>query len=191
MSKFENAIPVILLHEGGYVNNPNDPGGVTNFGVSLKFLAGHSEGDFNHDGVVNAQDIANMTKEQAQFIYKLFWWDKYGYGSINDQTIATKVFDFSVNMGSSRAHKLLQMALNDAFSLRLDVDGVLGQASIRTINAALTDSQEQRLITAYCDEAWKFYQGLIAANPKLAVFANGWKNRAYSIGTANQIPSAL
>ena len=188
MSTFEKAIPHILKHEGGWVNHPNDPGGATQFGISLRFLADHPEvGDFDHDGDVDAQDIKNMTVEQAMTVYKMFWWDKFRYGSINDQTIATKVLDLSVNMGASRAHKLLQTALNKAFGMRLTVDGILGNASFSTLNAITDGGQEQVLLTAYCDEAWGFYQRLIAGNSKFAVFANGWKKRAYSISKANSV----
>lgn len=188
MSTFEKAIPLILHHEGGFVNHPNDPGGATNFGISLRFLRDYPEvGDFDMDGDVDAQDIANMTLDQAKMIYKMFWWDKFGYGRINDQTIATKVFDFSVNMGAKRAHILLQTALNKTFSLNLDVDGILGRASIGTINAVQDGGEEQQLLTAYCDEAWAFYQRLIANKPELAVFKDGWKNRAYGIHVANSV----
>lgn len=188
MSTFEKAIPILLHHEGGFVNNPNDPGGATNYGISLRFLADHpDQGDFNHDGQVNAEDIANMSVEEAETIYKIFWWDRFHYGSINDQTIATKVFDFSVNMGAIRAHKLLQAAMNNAFGLNLTVDGVLGRASFGAINAVMDGGQEQALLDAYSEKAWQFYQALIARNPKLQVFAHGWRNRAYSIDTANSI----
>lgn len=188
MSTFEKAIGTILKHEGGYVNNKADPGGVTNFGVSLRFLKDHLEdGDFDGDGDVDAQDIANMTVRQAMAIYHKHWWVKYGYGRITDQTIATKIFDFSVNMGASRAHKLLQQALNRAFGMRLDVDGIVGPATIRVINAVADGHGEQQLLTAYCDEAWGFYQRLIANKPSLSVFTNGWKNRAYGISKANSI----
>lgn len=188
MSSFEKAIPVILKHEGGYVNHPNDPGGATNFGISLRFLADHpSVGDFNDDGVVNAEDIKNMTVEDAKLIYKMFWWDKFKYGNINDQTIATKVFDFSVNMGAHRAHVLLQTALNKAFNLRLTVDGILGRASFGTLNEIIDGEQEQVLIDAYNNEAWGFYQRLIDRNPKFKVFERGWRNRAFAINKANSI----
>jgi lysozyme family protein len=187
MASFEKAIPVILQHEGGYVNHPNDPGGATNFGVSLRFLAEHPElGDFDGDGDVDVEDIRNMTEADAQKVYRVMWWDKYGYGRIIDQTIATKVMDLSVNMGAKRAHILLQTALNNAFGLKLTVDGVLGPASFSVINSC-TDDTEQTLLTAYCNEAFGFYQRLIAKNPKFKAFEKGWKKRAFSVGTANQL----
>lgn len=188
MSSFDKAIGVILKHEGGYVNHPNDPGGATNYGISLRFLADYPEiGDFDHDGDVDAEDIRVMTIEDASQIYKQAWWDKFKYGLINDQTIATKVFDFSVNMGAKRAHILLQRALNRAFGLKLTEDGIVGPNTRNVINSAVDGSGEQQLLDAYCATAWDFYQGLIANNPKLSVFAKGWKNRAYSISKANSI----
>lgn len=190
MSTFERAIPVILKHEGGYVNNPNDPGGATNYGVSLRFLQSQpiQVGDFDQDGDVDAEDIKNMTVDDAKYIYKTFWWDKFRYGLIIDQTIATKVFDLSVNMGAARAHKLLQTALNKAFALRLTVDGIIGNATLNCINNAFSsDDNEQTLLTAYCNEAWGFYQRLIAGNPKFKVFERGWKVRAYSLSQANSL----
>jgi lysozyme family protein len=189
MSTFDKAINLLLKHEGGYVNNPNDPGGATNYGVSLRFLQEMplTVGDFDHDGDIDREDIKNMSVEDAKRVYKTAWWDKYKYGMINDQTIATKVFDLSVNMGAKRAHILLQEAMNKAFSLRLTVDGMLGNASFATLNAIGDGDQEQKLITAYCNEAYGFYQRLIANKPSLKVFEKGWKNRAYSIGQANSV----
>lgn len=187
MAKFEKAIPVILKHEGGYVNHKADPGGATNFGISLRFLAEHPEdGDFDMDGDVDVEDIKNMTLRDAMDVYHKHWWAKYRYQNINDQTIATKVLDFSVNMGAKRAHILLQQALNKEFGLKLTCDGILGPASFGVING-IEEDDEQRLLTAYCDEAWGFYQRLIANKPSLAVFKKGWYNRAYSLRKANSI----
>lgn len=188
MSNFEKCIPVILKHEGGWVNNKNDPGGATNYGISLRFLADHPEsGDFDHDGDVDAEDIKNMSVEDAKKIYKECWWDKFKYENIKDLTTATKIFDFSVNMGAKRAHILLQTALNKTLGLKLTVDGSLGNASFAVINAVIDGMGEQELLEAYSIEAFGFYTGLIAANAKLAVFADGWKNRAFAIVKANSI----
>lgn len=188
MSEFKQAIPHILKHEGGYVNNPNDSGGATNYGVSLRFLKGFNGkvGDFDGDGDVDIADIKNMTVEDAMGIYEDFWWKKYKYGLINDQTIATKIFDFSVNMGAKRAHILLQQALNRAFGMNLAVDGIIGPATRGVINS-IEDDEEQILLNAYADEAWGFYSRLIARNPRMKVFSRGWKRRAYSLTGANSI----
>ena len=187
MATFEKAIPIILKHEGGLVDHKADPGGITNFGISLRFLKDFPEdGDINADGVVNAEDIRNMTVRDAMKIYHKHWWVKYRYDLINDQTIATKIFDLSVNMGAKRDHMLLQQALNKAFGMKLTVDGIIGPATRAVINA-IEDDKEQVLLTAYCDEAWGFYQRLIANKPELGVFRNGWRNRAYGLKTANTV----
>lgn len=180
MSNFDIAVKVVLQHEGGYVNNPADPGGETNFGVTKKFLLACHE-----DAM--AIDMHSMTVDQAKYIYKKYWWTQYGYEAIADLTIATKTFDFSVNMGSNRAHKLLQQALNAAFNMQLVVDGSLGPTSYAKLNSITSLEDKQKLITSFCDQAWLYYQSLIANKPSLAEFQNGWKNRAYSISKANSI----
>lgn len=185
MSSFDKAIVFILKHEGGYVDHPNDPGGATNYGISLRFIKDYPTlGDMDGDGDVDVEDILNLSVEQAKKIYKQLWWDKYNYGDITDQTIATKVFDASVNMGAHRAHKLLQAALNKAFGLKLTEDGIIGPATRRVINSC-SDDTEQVLLNAYCDELWGFYQRIMVRNPKLKVFERGWKNRAFSLSKAN------
>lgn len=186
-ASFDIAIQHILKHEGGYINHPNDPGGATNYGISLRFLADQGNlGDFNHDGNVNIEDIKMMKKQDAINVYKQLWWEKYNYGSLLDQTIATKIFDMSVNMGASRAHKIVQAALNDVFGLNLTIDGILGPSTRSIINQC-TDDKEQIALTAICAHQFKFYTNLIAAKPNLAVFAKGWRTRAYSLSKANSV----
>jgi lysozyme family protein len=90
-------------------------------------------------------------------------------------------------MGASRAHKLLQTALNRAFNLNLVVDGALGNASFGAINALVTLEDRQELLAAYADEAWGFYQEIIRNKPSQKVFERGWKNRAYSLTTADSV----
>lgn len=84
-TKFDKAIKVVLAHEGGYVNDPNDLGGETNFGISKRSYP--------------TVDIKNLTREQAVEIYRGDWWERYRYGDIEDLDVATKVFDLAVNMG--------------------------------------------------------------------------------------------
>lgn len=188
MSDFNKAIKLILKHEGGYVNHPSDPGGATNYGISLRFLKDHVElGDFDNDGDVDIEDIKNMTLENAIEVYRVCWWDKFRYDRINDQTIATKVFDFSVNMGGKRAHILLQRALNRAFGLKLTEDGIIGPATLGIINQFGETGQEQALLDAYSDVAWEFYQAIMNKNPNLRAFSRGWRNRAYAINVANSL----
>lgn len=185
MAEFNQAIGVILEHEGGLVDHPNDPGGITNFGVSLRFMRsslgqdnnndGHLDGDFDHDGDIDADDVKKMSVTQAIDIYKRYWWDKFHYGLIDDQRIATKVFDMSVNMGAQRAHKITQTAINSVVGYnKLQVDGILGVKSISVIN----DLDNKELLKALCREQLGFYQRLVKSNAKFSSFIKGWTRRA-------------
>jgi len=183
-SKFEEAVETILRHEGGYVNHPNDPGGATNYGVSLRFLRGLDglEGDFDGDGDVDANDILKMTKEDAIAIYKKHWWDKFGYERLDDQRLATKVFDMAVNMGAPRAHKLLQQALGRR-GFPVTVDGMLGPKTVEACNSFLSPAcfygTAKMLYTTVQDVLADFYTSLVKNNPKFKPFLKGWLNRAY------------
>lgn len=170
MSSFELAIPTILRHEGGYVNNAADPGGATNYGVSLRWLKGQGlAGDIDHDGDVDINDIKAMTVTEATAIYRQFWWDKYLYGNIVAQMVATKVFDMSVNLGPPRAHKMVQQIIG------VNQDGILGPKSFQEINAASNLS----LLTRLQEIQATFYRSLVASNPARQQFLAGWLNRAF------------
>jgi lysozyme family protein len=174
MSLFELSIPVILRHEGGFVDNPNDPGGATNFGVSLRWLKSkglledleHLEGDKTQDEIMI---IRSMTQPLASDFYRTYWWNAYSYGTIVAQMVATKVFDMSVNLGPPRAHRMVQQVLG------VNQDGVLGPKSFQEINAASNLS----LITRLQEAQASFYRGLVASNPTRQQFLQGWLNRAY------------
>jgi len=170
MSSFDLAIPTILRHEGGLVDNPNDPGGITNYGVSLRWLKSKGlAGDLNHDGDVNAADIKIMTKIDAMEFYRKFWWDAYRYQFIVAQAVATKIFDAAVNMGAPRAHTLAQAVLG------IQQDGVLGPKSLAELNAM----PSIKFIVAYQEQMAQFYRRLVVLNPARQEFLKGWLNRAY------------
>jgi lysozyme family protein len=177
MAMFELAIPTILRHEGGYVNDKDDPGGATNWGVSLRWLQSQGEeiGDLDHDGDIDVQDIAKMTQEQACAIYQNSWWTRYGYSYLKAQAVATKVFDMAINMGAKQAHKLVQRAVNRYGSHQLFEDGVLGPMSMSCIN----DCNGDFLLNLIREEQATFYRNLARTKPKLSKFLRGWLKRAY------------
>jgi lysozyme family protein len=178
MSTFELAIPVILKHEGGWVNNPADPGGETNFGISMLMV--------KREGMTPAQlgipdfnpgSMKLMKVEAAKDIYRKLFWDKPGYDRINDQLVATKIFDCAVNCGPGRAHKMAQKAAN-RLGAGLGVDGNLGPLSIAAINAC----DPAQFLQAMAAEMLLYYQGIVAKNPSLGVFLKNWTHRAAWIG---------
>lgn len=87
---FEWAVKFVLDHEGGYVNDPSDPGGETKYGISKA----------SYPNV----DIANLTVDQAKAIYRRDYWKPVGAGA-QPQDIALALFDFAVNAGVARAQR--------------------------------------------------------------------------------------
>lgn len=172
MSNFNLSISTIIRQEGGYVDDPRDPGGATNYGVSLRFLKsiGEIDGDIDLDGDIDIDDIKSMTKDHAIDIYKKHWWDKYGYQRISNQEIATKIFSLSVNMGHIQAHKCLQRAVRASSGELLKEDGLLGKMSMLSVNY----SNPISLLSATKSEAAGFYRSLNKPH-----YINGWLNRAY------------
>lgn len=181
MSNFDEAILTVLEHEGGFFNHPSDPGGATNYGISMRFLKQQGleqEMDIDHDGDLDIDDIRQMDLEKAKELYKRYWWDNYQYNRINSQIIATKIFDLAVNMGGKQAHKLVQRACKSC-GITLQEDGILGPRTRSAINT-LASSNELALLASLRSEAAGFYRSLVAAKPQFQDFINGWLNRAYS-----------
>jgi len=178
MSSFDEAVNVVLANEGHYTNNPTDPGGATNYGISLRYLKDiGSIGDFDHDGDVSVDDIKKMTVIEARNLYKKYWWDKYRFDRIVKQSIATKLFDIAINTGVPQAVKLIQRSMWPIYGYRsiLD-DGILGDITVQKINAAPDDI----LMASFRSSIAGFYRELVAGNKSLSQFLNGWLNRTYS-----------
>jgi lysozyme family protein len=195
MSWFPSAVEVVLDHEGGLVDHPSDPGGVTNFGISLRWaMRAHQDKgdialdllDLDGDGDIDADDIRKMSRNDAKHAYKRFFWNPYGYDRIDNQEVACKIFDMSVNMGPGQAAKLAQRAVWAATGVQIRDDGVLGRISFQMINEAEWHS----LRAAIRSEMAGFYRSLILRNdalrqrgvdvPDFSVFKKGWLRRAYA-----------
>lgn len=184
MAHFDAAIRFVLAHEGGFSDDPVDPGGITNYGISLRFLIkagdldrdGVLDGDIDGDGDVDADDIRAMTKAAAGALYRLHFWDRYGYSQVVAQQIATKIFDTCVNMGPGRAHRIAQTAVNRVGSTLLKVDGAIGPKTIAGINGCFAPLLMGELRSLQ----WEHYRAIIAGNPPLVKYENGWRRRAFS-----------
>ena len=102
---FDRAFEIIIGHEGGYVNDPRDPGGETKYGISKKAYPN--------------EDIKNLTLDRAKFLYKRDYWDAVEAESIPGAA-RLMVFDCAVNTGVGMAKKLLQRAVGTKD------DGIIG-----------------------------------------------------------------
>lgn len=174
MSYFEKAIDHILKIEGGFVDHPNDPGGATKYGISLRFLKSNNISILGKDEITS-EDIKEVTKEKAKEIYKEYFWDPNHYGEIISPHIGTKVFDIGINIGPAKANAMLQRAVNYCLIKReLVIDSIIGPKTIEAINRC----NFKCILTYFIQEACLHYNKLVQNNPDLKVFYNGWIKRA-------------
>jgi lysozyme family protein len=180
MAKFEDAIPVIMAHEGTdklfWVHDPADLGGETVWGWSMLTIKrlgltpqdlGLPHRDF-FPGCLKA-----VTKQTCQQLYRKYFWNQYGYYNVVDQVAATKMMDAAVNMGPKRAAEFAQRACN-TLGASLSVDGSLGPKSWAAINAC--DPVE--FVRTYGDEMAAYYKRIVEARPLNGKFLKNWLRRA-------------
>ena len=117
LTKFDDIIEITLEHEGGYVHDPTDLGGETNYGIAKRFYPD--------------VDIKNLTKEQAKDIYKRDYWDKNKVDDLSDG-LKHIFFDMCVNQGRGTAVKILQRAINGKGG-NLTVDGAKYKPSLERV----------------------------------------------------------
>ena len=115
---FESAFERTLSQEGGYVSDPNDPGGETKWGISARSYPG--------------EDIKNLSVERAKEIYYRDYWTRLSLDLLRGD-VATEIFDTAVNMGPGTAVEIAQEAAN-YLGATLKVDGQLGYLSAAALN---------------------------------------------------------
>ena len=160
---YAESIRRLLLSEGGYVNHPSDPGGPTNFGITIF--------DYRKYGKPNATaaDVRAMKVAEAKAIYRAKYWDAMRCDEL-PAGVDYCIFDYAVNSGTGRAPKVLQRCLRMAVSGRID-DATLHAARM----AAASE-----LIAAICDERLRFLQSLRT----WSVFGKGWGRRVAEVRAA-------
>jgi lysozyme family protein len=149
---FSVAVERVLGHEGGYVNHPADPGGETNWGITI--------GTARENGYMG--DMKTMNRNEAIVIYKRAFWDK---NLCNEMpfAVAFQVFDGCVNHGAGNAARWLQKAVG------AHVDGSIGKETVYKTNA----SDPVKTILNMSAERMLFYTGI----PQWNHFGKGWINR--------------
>ncbi len=166
MARFDNAIEVVLKHEGGRFVDDKSIGEVSKYGLTARFL--------RSIGLPSKpEDVNNLTEEQAKAIYREYWWDRYNLDRIADQRVATKVFDMMVNMGPVRAVYILQQALLES-GIYLKVDGIIGRQTITAVNEVDPDE----LLSHIRERHAAYYKLLAARDERYAKYLDGWLKRA-------------
>lgn len=176
MADFLHAIRKTLINEGmvngktGYVNDPDDPGGETNYGITKKVAK-----SYGYTG-----PMKEIPEDKVFEIYRRGYWNPCKCDMIKDQIIADKLFDTAVNVGVSRAIIILQTAINyaqpETSGIVVGVDGLIGPKTLKAID----ETNKNDLIMGMQDVQWEYYKRLIENNPRLKKFEKGWHRRAFS-----------
>ena len=161
-SNFNKCLELLLAHEGGFVNHPSDPGGMTNLGVTARVW----EEWVGHD--VDEKQMRALTHADVAPLYKRKYWDACRADELVSG-VDYCVFDVAVNSGVGRAVKLLQ-----------SVVGATPDGGYGSITSALVKEAEKdpaRLIEVYCAKRLEFLQSL----KTFPVFGKGWSRRVAEV----------
>ena len=158
--KFDICFPLVIKHEGGFVNHPSDPGGMTNLGVTKaaweEFLG----------RTVTEQEMRNLTVDVVKPFYKIKYWNLIR-GDDLPPGVDYAVFDFAVNSGVSRASRTLQECVGAT------KDGQIGDKTIAAVKRLKSADVAQKV----CDARLVFLQQL----RNFDVFGRGWTKRVIEV----------
>ncbi|MEI9424310.1 hypothetical protein O7A70_24415 [Mesorhizobium sp. Cs1299R1N1] len=166
---FARALALVLKSEGGWSDNPADPGGATMKGVTLANFRRYVKADGSK------ADLRKIGDEQVATVYRRFYWDAVAGAELPDG-VDYAVFDFAVNSGPGRAAKYLQATLG------VSQDGRIGPATL----AAARARPAGVVIDQLCDGRLAFLQRL----PTWATFGRGWSDRVKSVRSQALLMSA-
>ena len=159
-SNWQPCLILVLQNEGGYVENPKDPGGATNLGCTKAVweqYVGHS---------VTKDDIKALTVADVEPLYRTKYWDAIS-GDDLPVGVDYAVFDFAINSGPSRAAKTLQAVIS------VNADGKIGPATL----GALETANPRDVVTSVCEARLAFLQSL----PTYDNFGKGWSRRVSEV----------
>ena len=157
---FERALSEVLHHEGGFVNHPSDPGGMTNLGCTKKVW----EEWVGHE--VDEKAMRALTPADVAPLYKAKYWDKIKGDELPDG-VDYVVFDCAINSGPGRAIKFLQGCVG------ADMDGAIGPKTLAAVKAA----DAKALVEDYAKRRLSFLQDL----PTWGTFGKGWGRRVAEV----------
>ncbi|MBL4751943.1 MAG: peptidoglycan-binding protein [Amylibacter sp.] len=180
MQNIDEIANEIVRREGGYVNDPDDPGGATNFGVTIHTMRRLGL-DLTGDGKITAADVKALTIKQATDIFKKHYFYRPKIDQL-PQALQASVFDMQVNAGGN-AIKVLQRLLR-RFGEDVIMDGVLGPQSLRAAHNTWAKARGH-LVDAYGIERRNYYYRLADRRPASRKYARrrdggkgGWIIRA-------------
>ena len=158
-STFDHAFDLVIVHEGGFVNHPSDPGGATNLGITRVTLSGWL------GRPASVADVRNLTKAAVKPIYRRQYWNVVRADDL-PAGLDYAVFDYAVNSGPGRAARDLQRTLGVA------ADGIIGAMTLDAARKA-AEQDEVGLIARYCERRMAFLRRLRT----FKTFGRGWTRR--------------
>lgn len=173
MADFTHAFRLMMSHEGGYVNDPDDPGGETYKGVARKI---HSKWDgwFKVDMLKRQAGFpANLDRdvdlqEAVSDFYRITFWDPMKGDEMIDQEVANSIFDFGVNAGLSTSTALAQMVVG------AKADGVIGPKTLEALNSF----NSEHFLAAFTVAKIARYVTIVKKRPTSRKYIYGWVCRA-------------
>jgi len=175
----EGIIAAKVNIEAGYVNNPNDLGGPTNFGIT--------QATARENGYTG--DMRNLTRQMALDIYKKGWWDRMRLDRILawNPLLADRMFDFGINAGRANCIKSLQRILNvlnrqGKLYADIDADGGIGPATMTALEGFLKArglDGFNRLMFALTSHQVSYYTEISEKRVQNEEFTYGWYDRVY------------
>ncbi|WP_246678711.1 glycosyl hydrolase 108 family protein [Mesorhizobium sp. B2-4-17] len=166
---FARALALVLKSEGGWSDNPADPGGATMKGVTLANFRRYVKAD------ASKADLKKINDTQVATVYRRFYWDAVLGAELPDG-VDYAVFDFAVNSGPGRAAKYFQATIG------VSQDGRIGPATLAAVGAKPAGV----VIDQLCDARLTFLRRL----PTWATFGRGWSDRVRSVRTQALLMSA-
>lgn len=170
----DDALPTILVYEGGKVDDPDDRGGRTSAGVTQRTYNAWCRDQIPPKA---DRDVWEITEAEVAAIYRHFYWDKIDGDGIaaHSGKLALCVFDGAVNHGVGLSARMLQRVVGAT------PDGVIGPKTLLLVASHLALRSEPTVLADYLKRRCAIYQNIIANNPTQQRFAKGWRNRINSL----------
>lgn len=164
---FKDSLALTLGFEGGFANDPDDPGGATNKGITQA-----TYNTYRQQIRLPPKDVRDITQDEVESIYSRYWTGVYGdkIDSINPR-LAQGVFDFGVNAGEVTAVKALQRMLG------CDPDGIYGPMTEAALKNDCMSIGMLGVVRLYAYERIKYYTSLAIRKPVMKKFLTSWLSR--------------
>lgn len=170
-NSFIKCLNFVLRQEGGLSNNPNDKGGLTNYGLSTRFLNAHG---------INKK-VTELTVEDVRQIYYTYIWIPSQAEKFENFTVQLFIFDCAVNHGINTSASLFQQVLNfitpNVKSAILEVDGIIGPKTIRAYNNIAISVDTSLIFELMKLVRGGYYLHIIERDPTQKIFLKGWLRR--------------